>query len=576
MFERHYGTVSTWDVARKVVPPPSYVRRAPVSLPNLAERTDSGAHLPVPTTPTLVLSPPSPNRAPSPPSGTSQLPPPIPIVGATPVRRIPSPPQLTWDASRSSPPRDGPPQMREPVPYSTNVWDLESKRAQKQRFEPPAHYPPPPSETHDWYRDILQQKPDPTKVKAVFPWEETATTPSTPAAVPDRPPPMATRTFSDESTGSAAPGSFARTGAGSFTNAWDTVPGIKRYVEGLSKAGRIRKGSNAAGSAARGGSSSSGGNASSSASGGVLAPRPLAGDRARQHRRRSSGASATGSSSVAFGFTPAGGQTSVSSPRPIGGSSSASRHPSAPFTKEGDASSRDGDDEEDEDADVSTATDGDATETDEARVSNAPSSERDSDEGIDKLPIKFRRSASHSEWVREASRDGGMGSTDESDDAATLRSVPASPGKVRKPEPRFVPTSPRQPRSPHLTTSPHLSLPSALTRPSLHSLTSVDASTLQRGPVSPRLAPVSPRLGVPVSPRLAAQALRNSTAARLTASGSGSGDGPPIVRATRVFRPETDTSNVKQQGLAALQRFVESMEASAAAGQPGVGPTPRG
>jgi hypothetical protein len=72
---------------------------------------------------------------------------------------------------------------------------------------------------------------------------------------------------------------------------------------------------------------------------------------------------------------------------------------------------------------------------------------------------------------------------------------------------------------------------------------------------------VSPRISGVTSPRLAAQAIRNSTAARLVSSGSGHGDAPPVVRATRVFSPQTDTGFVKQQGLAALQRFVESMEA---------------
>ena len=588
VFVRHYGSVSTYDVASKVVAPPSYVRRAPASLPKLVDlppktaSASSTAHadstVPTPTTPTLVLSPPSPLRAPSSSTASSSsLPPPIPIVGATAAsKRAPSPPKLAWDASRSSPPRDGQFQMQADIPYSTNVWDLASKRAQKERFEPPANYPPPPSETHDWYRDILRQKPDPSKVKAVFPWEESATRPSTPAAVPDRPPPPPTRTFSNESAGSAAPGSFGRTGIGAFTNAWDAVPGIQRYAQSLVKTGTNRKGANPGAAPARGSGNSSGGNGSSSASGGnnagEYAPRGgQGGDRHRQHhhRRKSSGGSASGSTAAAFGLTPSG-STSVTSPRV---SHSAARPTSSagafPSRKEGDASSRDGDDEEDEDADVSTTTDDaqeEEEEDDEAKASSNPatSSERDSDEGIDKIAIRFRRTASHPDWAREITRTGDSrgshGSTDESDDAATLRSAPTSPGRTRRPEPRFVPTSPRQPRSPHLSTSPHLTLPSSLTRPSLHlhASHSSGSSTSVPHPHPPRS---------PISPRLAAQAIRNSTAARLIASGSGSGDAPPVVRATRVFRPETDTSNVKQQGLAALQRFVENMEASVSSNQ---------
>lgn len=587
VFERHYGTVSTYDVASKVVPPPSYVRRGLASLPKLADvgssASKASASSPTgssPSTPTLTFSPPSPLKVPlgpassQPGAGSGTLPAPVAIPGSpSSTQRVPSPPHLTWDASRSSPPRNGPPQMRDEVPYSTNVWDLESKRAQKQRFEPPAYYPPPPVETHEWYRDILRQQPDPSKVKPVFPWEQASTTPSTPAAAPGRPPPVATRTFAEEAApSSAAPGSFARTGVGAFTNAWDTVPGIQRYVERLSKTGRNRKnvGSDvppptaAAGkrTGRESGNTSSGGNASSSASGGHLAPRGQTGDRARQHRRKSS----TGSQTTTLGFTPAtssgSGSGSGSNAR---AATSSSSHPSSSLTtaKDGDASSRDGDDEEDEDADVSTTDDAedDPLRAHELKGSQATSSERDSDEGIDRIDIKFRQRASDPDWARELSREGGRrgSTTDESgDDAATVRSAPGSPGKLRRPEPRFVPTSPRGPRSPHLSTSPHLALPSALTRPSLNLQVPSGSSTAGGLALAHAHAPRSP-----VSPRLAAQALRNSTAARLTASGSGSGDGPPIVRATRVFRPETDTSNVKQQGLAALQRFVENMEAAA-------------
>lgn len=108
------------------------------------------------------------------------------------------------------------------------------------------------------------------------------------------------------------------------------------------------------------------------------------------------------------------------------------------------------------------------------------------------------------------------------------------------------PTRPRRTRSPRTRTTPHGS-------PSAHSPKPSSIRIHTALPSSPALSSTSPRL--------AAQAIRNSTAARLASPlGGGIGDGPPVVRATRVFSPDTDTGVIKKQGLASLQRFVENME----------------
>ncbi|GAA5871368.1 hypothetical protein JCM1840_004425 [Sporobolomyces johnsonii] len=511
VFERHFGSVLTYDVASRVIPPPASFKSTFTSLPS---------HLPPPSSvPAVNVAPPTPPPPPKP----------IPIPPSVASGRT-SPPVMAWDPSRSSPPRDGALQMRDPIPsHYSNIWDDPSSRKMRQRFEPPAQYPQPPKETHDWYKEVMKAKPDPSAVKPVFPWEE----PKTPSAA--NPPPTARR-FSDDPPPAIQqpptpqpPMNFRST---SFTNAWDSIPAISKYAESLAKKHQGNGKRRQSGSAGSGTSKSNG------------------------RRKSISGSSVSGGSS---------GQNTET------GSSVASiaiaKAKSSPGTYplKGDASSRDGDDEDDEDADVST--------TD-------PDGDTD-DEEADRIAIKFRQAArtgevsptnSRSKNVDDSpsrEREGEFGS-----DAGTPRPrPPISPPKGRK-DSRYVPTSPRQIRTPSsprasgiATVEPGATSPSFL---------SVPAGTLAHSPSSPGSKP-SLRVAVPglpgtgvspvVSPRLAAQALRNSTAARLVSSGSGHGDAPPVVRATRVFRPETDTGVVKQQGLAALQRFVESMEAEVGAQQ---------
>ncbi|GAA6005138.1 hypothetical protein JCM10207_008519 [Rhodosporidiobolus poonsookiae] len=536
VFERHFGTISTYDVASRVRQPPASFRSTFTSLPALPAsqkpsiRSPKPAAEPAPSSPvpTISIDPPP-----------SELPPPVPIVGG----RAPSPPQLTWDPSRSSPPRNGPLQMRDAIPTAdySNAWDA-SPAQQRQRFEPPQRYPDPPKETHDWYKDIMRTKPDPSAIKPVFPWEEAAAAAAAgkdssaagPSATVAPPPP--TRTFSDEfAPGGQAPPSF-RGGAG-FTNAWDAVPGIKRYADQLAKRGNGH-GRKASGGGSASGSGSGSGSGSSGAQGGQ--------SRASSHgRRRRSESGASGREGESVGLGLRGGGIGVGKDKK-----------GKKGSDDGDASSRDGDDEDDEDADISTTTTDDATE--------------DSEEE-DRIAIRFRRAASTGELspTNRRSKNSqspsspeerggggpGSGSSSGSGGAATP-AAPLSPPKTRKQlDSRYVPTSPRQPRSSHPPSTspgsaPYLSLPSnSPGKPSLR--LAVPGSSPKAGPPSPGSVGLSPR----------AQAVRNSAHARMTASGAGHGDmAPPVVRATRVFRPETDTGVVKQQGLAALQRFVQHME----------------
>ncbi|GAA5868169.1 hypothetical protein JCM8547_003367 [Rhodosporidiobolus lusitaniae] len=551
VFERHFGTVSTWDVASRVAQPPASFRSRYTSLPHLSlgEKASLESQPATPTSPipTISINPPS----------SSHLPPPVPIAHAAP------PLDVSWDPSRSSPPRDGGFQMRDSIPLASNAWDDPSSPSSRQRFEPPPRYPSPPRETHDWYKDIMKTKPDPSAVKPVFPWEMPAVPPTPSGKTPARPePPKPTRTFSEERAAQVAPTSGFRSSASTFTNAWDAVPGIKRYAEQLSKRG----GGNGQGKKGSSGESSKSG----SGEGGAGASR--SGSRAG---RRQSGGSASGKElqeSVGLGFGAGGGGAAQGG---VGGAKTGGKK-----KNDGDHSSRDGDDEEDEDADVSTS----ATEEDDGNAAGGSGNEDDSEEE-DRIKIRFRQRPTSGELSPTNRRSKSTSSSSpEQRDGQGNPLPPTSPGVAKPPrkDSRYVPTSPRQSRiapspsasaassSPHTSalsgTSPYLSIPGSSPSAGSLRLQIPSGSTPRAGPPSPRNG-----TSAALSPR--AQAVRNAAHARLVSSGSGiGGNAPPVVRATRVFRPETDTGVVKQQGLAALQRFVENMEAaSTMPGQQGEG-----
>ncbi|GAA5880750.1 hypothetical protein JCM16303_004337 [Sporobolomyces ruberrimus] len=504
VFERHFGSVLTYDVATRVMPPPATFKSTFSSLPSHVTPSAS--------VPAVNVRPPSP-----PPS----KPAPVPIPPSVAAGRT-SPPIIAWDPSRSSPPRDGLYQMRDPIPAGySNVWDDPSSSKRPARFQPPEQYPQPPKETHDWYKAVMQAKPDPSAVKPVFPWEEPATpTRSTSPVTTSRkfgdspPPAMETPQFSQP------PMSFR---SSSFANAWDAIPGISKYADSLAKQ--------------TGGNGKRANGSASSTTTGSVTPK-VAG---RKSRSVSASSGSAGPSSTSSTTTVSGGRSKGNNTAPTS------------YPIKGDASSRDGDDEDDEEADLSTTDQG---EEEEGEGGDSDSEERD------RIAIKFRRAeTSGLSPTNTRSRD-----FDSSSSLERGEPQPVSPPKNRATtstvkDSRYVPTSPRQARPPLSSASslpPPVTMgPSHLGKPTLH-------LSLPPRPQMPTAAgggQVSPRISGAPSPRLAAQAIRNSTAARLVSSGSGHGDAPPVVRATRVFSPETDTGFVKQQGLAALQRFVESMEA---------------
>lgn len=436
---------------------------------------------------------------------TTATPPPapIPIAGGQ-----TTPPKLTWDPATSSPPRNSSDlQMREPITsHYDNIWDSANKKQQKARFEPPSAYPNVPSSTHDWYKEVMQKKPDPSAIRPVFPWEKPLPTPTPPSpskkATQQAPP--ATRQF-PSSRSSSPPNEPSAFAAGpSFTNAWDAIPGINRYAKSLARSTRKAE------QAREGGATSSG------------------------PSKPSSHESSTSTSAAGAARDDLGGRTS-SLVEPKGTEKKG-------YERRGDASSRDGDDEDTDETTSENEDDADRHKIVYRRPSTGELSPTNTRSRSDSRDSESERRPSHS----------GSGSSGSGSSGSSTPLPPSSPTKTRR-DSRYVPTSPRQSRQSSSSNNGHSSS-------DYNKTGGLRLNTSAPLPTSPV-----------VSPRLAAQAIRNSAAARLSASGSGVGDGPPVVRATRVFSPDTDTGVVKQQGLAALQRFVENFEAETTGGRGGGG-----
>jgi glycogenin glucosyltransferase len=179
-----------------------------------------------------------------------------------------SPPKITWDPAVDPPPNVPPPASAFPSEtYFANAWDRPQGRASDVTYqaftlsggesrEPFFHIPPPSAIPEA----LLQQgaydnvvhgervpQPDPSKVKAVFPWEEQPRHAPTRAFPKSESPPRDTIYLGDELPAASATAkrpvmhkslssSLHNPSGISFTNAWDTVPSIKKYANKLARA----------------------------------------------------------------------------------------------------------------------------------------------------------------------------------------------------------------------------------------------------------------------------------------------------------------------------------------------------
>jgi len=192
------------------------------------------------------------NKSPSPPPVSEQSShpeitfsapsPPLEDSSTYPPQKRDSPPIFPWDPATQEPNRVHM-QMREPLDqHYSNVWDERPKR--EEFFEPPK-YQDIPSAIQSHYEAVTRQKS--REAKPVFPWEgsqqpkatrvfPTETTSIVPqpiaAPAPISPPPQ------DHSA--PAPVAAVQQQRGlpldfSYSNAWDSIKGIKDYAKQLSK-----------------------------------------------------------------------------------------------------------------------------------------------------------------------------------------------------------------------------------------------------------------------------------------------------------------------------------------------------
>ncbi|KAK1851726.1 glycogenin [Colletotrichum chrysophilum] len=184
---------------------------------------------------------------------------------AEPPREPSNPPVPAWDAQRQPPPADSRP---EALNFPSQVYEMSQDTAP---FVPPERYPSPPRNM--WY-EVPKEKPAPPtqKPRPIFPWEVNQPKPTRiftgELASPSAEEPSSTTTgektassafqalaepslIGSSTTGQKSEPSTPATptirvatsdpwNAFTRTNAWDEVPEIERYVEGLQKHRRGR------------------------------------------------------------------------------------------------------------------------------------------------------------------------------------------------------------------------------------------------------------------------------------------------------------------------------------------------
>ena len=188
---------------------------------------------------------------------------PSPSAIATPIMTAPRPQTIqqqmtqspTWDASRHSPPQHGGPEMSIPINlHYAPAWDqplsAQSAYHSSQHIEP--EYPNIPANVRsdDWYKQFTTSTPDRSNVQPLFPWEEGQHQRRPDRIFPRGESPLRQQGYHPDvfvsphhaspslssPPGKTPPRSMTEAIA-SYTNAWDAVPSIQRYVNSISGPG---------------------------------------------------------------------------------------------------------------------------------------------------------------------------------------------------------------------------------------------------------------------------------------------------------------------------------------------------
>lgn len=177
-----------------------------------------------------------------------------------------SPPKLTWNPAREPPPKGTDPssyQMRVPIDtFYSNKWDEASRNPRSLAEQKAAFFVPVPVKKHEHggpgyippkllrdnvFGNLGNNQPDPSKVKAVFPWEAKSDTALAAGRVfPDDPrPPAPSVTKSTQATSAASGLSDTRPGPSTsrrglpnnlaYVNAWDQQGAIGNFANAWSR-----------------------------------------------------------------------------------------------------------------------------------------------------------------------------------------------------------------------------------------------------------------------------------------------------------------------------------------------------
>ncbi|KAK4686846.1 hypothetical protein P7C73_g3279, partial [Tremellales sp. Uapishka_1] len=223
----------------------------------------SGQYLSLPLEGRIDLMMPKPK-----PKAKSPSPPLTPNIAQSPTTIIAPLPQTwqqqsqqpaTWDGSRHSPPKQGQPEMIQPMnAHYAPAWDAPKNSHSHYHQSHPSQpeYPTLPSQVtgNDWYGRFTGSVPSRQNLTAVFPWEENGQQRPVPGRVfprGDTPPPVGQRRghlkqpsitiqaaspeYEDPPRQPSPPKGMSQSMA-SYKNAWDQDPKIRKYVTRLAGA----------------------------------------------------------------------------------------------------------------------------------------------------------------------------------------------------------------------------------------------------------------------------------------------------------------------------------------------------